>query len=101
MRKHGLMLLCLLPFLAACKGRIEYVRETVEVEVPVFVPLSEPLTLAEPEPRAPAYGCIDRGEATLCNEQFVQWFEDVRNWGRRGWQRVEEIRRLQPEQVKR
>jgi hypothetical protein len=96
MRAHGLALLCLLPLLAACQGRIEYVRETVEVEVPVFVPLSEPLTLGEPEPRAPAYGCIDRGEATLCNEQLAQWFEDVRDWGRRGWQRVEEIRRLQP-----
>jgi hypothetical protein len=75
--------------------------ETVEVEVPVFVPLSEPLTLGEPEPRAPAYACIDRGEATLCNEQMAQWFEDVRDWGRRGWQRVEEIRRLQPEGSKR
>jgi hypothetical protein len=97
MRARGLTLLCLLPLLAACQGRIEYVREPVEVQVPLFVPIAEPLTLVEPEPRAPQYGCVDRGEATLCNEQLVQWFEDVRAWGRRGWQRVEEIRRLQPE----
>jgi len=92
------MLLCLLPWLAGCQGRIEYVREPVEVLVPLFVPIAEPLTLVEPEPAAPAFGCIDRGEATLCNEQLVQWFEDVRDWGRRGWLRVEEIRQLQPEQ---
>lgn len=100
MQKHGLKLLFLLPFMAACSATGPQVRtETVEVRVPVFVALPEAMTAPPAEPAAPLPACVDRGQPTLCNEQMVSWLEDLRAWGRGMAGQLREIRERQPERA--
>lgn len=99
MRNNGAILACLLLCSVGCASKAPILRtDTVEVQVPVFVALPESLTEIQPEPPAPMPACTDAetGEATLCNEQFVEWFESVRAWGRVMAGQLIEIRGRQP-----
>ena len=101
MRANGLLLLCLVGSLIGCSGRVEVVRETVEVAVPVRVPLPAELLVIDPEPEPPELACLDRGRPTLCNEDLAEWLEQLRAWGEAGWSRVRKVAELQPERPER
>jgi len=89
-RAPGALLACLMLSLTACGATRQIVKtETVEVKVPVYVPLPRAMTEEEAEPAVPAAGAT--------TEALVQYLEDVRAWGRRGWGKVREIRAVQPE----
>lgn len=70
-------------------------RETVEVRVPVYVAMPDEVTADAPEPAEPALNCVDRGRATLCNEDLAEWIEQLRAWaeGLRG--QLAKVRDLQ------
>lgn len=81
MRNDGLKLLCLLLLLTGCSAtpkRCEPIvqTETVEVEVPVFVPLPDALTAPVAEPAAPVRATRDpAGRLTINNDQSTDWLE--------------------------
>jgi len=93
------MLAGLLLSLTACSGQRQIVRtETVEVKVPVYVPLPGALTALDAEPPPPPRRCTDpqAGLPTVCNKDAADYLEAVRAWGRAGWGRVADIGKLQP-----
>ena len=92
------MLACLLLSLTSC-SRTPIVRtETVEVPVPVLVPLKPDLTAQVPEPAYPPRRCVDpvNGRATVCNGDVADYIDALRAWGRGGFSKLRAILELQP-----
>lgn len=94
---RGSLLALTVVLLAAC-GRDPLVKsEVVYVDKEVFVPLDPTLTTVLPEPPPPAFKCKDaRGAPTVCNRDHANYTDAVRAWGRKGWNKVKEIKDLQP-----
>lgn len=99
MRGNGLLLLCLAVSLTGCSGRSEVIRETVEKRVPVYVAMPEEVTADVPEPAAPELRCMDRGRATLCNDDLAEWIEQLRAWGNGLRGQLAKVRDLQAKEV--
>ena len=74
-------------------------RETVEKRVPVYVAMPEEVTADVPEPAEPSLNCVDRGRATLCNEDLAEWIEQLRAWGAGLRGQLAKVRGLQGERV--
>ena len=99
MRGNGLLLLCLGVLLTGCSGRSEVIRETVEKRVPVYVAMPDEVTADVPEPTAPDLRCIDRGRATLCNDDLAEWIEQLHAWGNGLRGQLAKVRGLQGEKL--
>lgn len=85
---RGAALACLLASLTSCAGKTVVRTETVEVKVPVTVPVEARLTKVPPEPKVPA--------GTLINDDLVEAIKALQAWGRGLAKQLGEIAGLVP-----
>jgi hypothetical protein len=103
---------CLLAFLPACASKPTTRTETVEIRVPVYVPVPAELTREVAEPKLPAdmpaywreysKGSCPREAASgpVLNCAFVDWADALRAALRAANGKLRELAGLQPEPVK-
>lgn len=71
--------------------------QTIEVKVPVTVPLDVGLTSVPAEPGPPPPKCVDaHGFTTVCNRDTLDYIDALRAWGRALAGKLTSIADLQP-----
>ena len=88
--------------LTSCSPDNQLIRtETVEVQVPVTVPLDKAMTRRTAEPASPDRKCKDaNGVRSVCGEDLASYVIALRRWGRAMYNQLGAILAVQPTEKK-